>query len=347
MAPRTVTRDQLAGAARAALGGGRRLKELDRLAGGTRKGVYRLTMDDATTAIAYLWEASENYWPETQWGEDDADPFTPGYGLDLFEAARTRLDALGLRVPELYLVDRDRTHYPADIAILEDFPGEDLMDFLARDPRAAEPTMARLADGLEAMRSYRAPAYGSVALVDGGGRSRGTSCEAVALEFGLRCLVDAAARDPRAESARDQLEERLHMLAASVRPRAEYSVVHGELGLDHVMVDRKGRPVIIDIEDLMYFDVEWEHVFFRIRLHGDYPRVAVDGLDEDRLALYMLIQRLSLTAGPLRLLESDFPRKDFMRDIAEHNLSEALAWITDPTSPARTACCARGCWTRG
>ena len=339
MAPRTVTRDQLADAAAAALGGGRRLTELERLTGGTRKGVYRLTMDDATTAIAYLWEASENFWPETEWDEDDADPFAPGYGLDRFEAARTRLDSLGLRVPELYLVDRDRAYYPADIAILEDFPGGDLEGFLARDPRAAAPTMARLAEDLEAMRNHRAPAYGSVALIDGGAESHAESCEADALAFGLRCLADAAARDARIASARDQLDEILHTLAAAVRPRAEYSVVHGELGLDHVMVDREGLPVIIDIEDLMYFDVEWEHVFLRIRLHRDYPLVAVDGLDEARMALYMFIQRLSLTAGPLRMLESDFPDKDFMRDIAEHNLGEALAWIANPADPIRTACC--------
>lgn len=47
-------------AARAALGGGRRLEAVERLAGGSRKGVYRLTMDDTTTVIGYLWEDSEN-----------------------------------------------------------------------------------------------------------------------------------------------------------------------------------------------------------------------------------------------------------------------------------------------
>jgi hypothetical protein len=117
MAPRIVRRDQLAGAAKAALGGGRRLEGVERLAGGTTKGVYRLAMDDATTAIAYLWDDSENYWPATQWDGDLADPFSPfvpGAALDLFEAARARLDSLGLRVPALYLADRDRTHYPAD-----------------------------------------------------------------------------------------------------------------------------------------------------------------------------------------------------------------------------------------
>lgn len=342
MAPRTVTRDELAGAARAALGKSRHLERVERLRGGTSKGVYRLTMDDATTAIAYIWEASENYWPATQWDGDLADTFSSGGGLDPFEAGRARLDALGLRVPVLYLVDRDRTHYPADLAIVEDFPGEDLMEFLAREPQAAQPTLAHLGEALETMRRYRAPAYGKIALIDRGGTAQGSSCEEVALGFGLRCLDEAAVRDDRIENARALLEERLRSLATAVRPRAEYSVVHGELGFDHVLMDRDGWPVLIDIEDLRYFDVEWEHVFLRIRHHADYSYVAVDGLDEDRLALYMLVQRLSLTAGPLRLLESDFPDREFMRGIVEHNLHEALAWCATDAAP--TSCCSLQCW---
>jgi aminoglycoside phosphotransferase (APT) family kinase protein len=327
MAPRTVTSDHLAEAARAALGSGRRLDSVQRLAGGSRKGVYRLTMDDTTTVIAYLWESSENYWPAFDGDGDLADPFSAGVGLDLFEAAHARLASLGLRVPTVHLVDRDRTYYPADLAIVEDFPGEHLMDRLARDPQAAAPTMARLAEALAAMRRYPGPSYGKVALIDGGGASHGTSCEGAALDFALRCLAEAASRDQRIADAGNRLEERLRCLAAAVRPRTEYSVVHGELGLDHVMVDPDGNPVLIDIEDLMYFDVEWEHVFLRIRLHGDYDRLAVDGLDDDRLALYMLAQRLSLTAGPLRLLDGDFPNRAFMQGIAEFNLNQALELI--------------------
>ncbi|MFJ8113393.1 phosphotransferase family protein [Streptomyces sp. NPDC096132] len=329
MAPRTVTRDHLAGAARAALGGGRRLETVERLAGGTRKGVYRLTMDDATTAIAYLWEASENYWPAAEGDDDRTDPFSPGSGLDLYEAAHARLESLGLRVPEVHLTDRDRARYPADLAILEDFPGEDLLDLLNRDPHTAEPTMARLAEGLAAMGSHRGPSFGKVGLIDAGGVSRGTSCEEAALDFGLYCLAEAASRDRRIAEASDRLEERLHELVAAVRPRAEYSVVHGELGLDHVLVDRDGNPVLIDTEDLMYFDAEWEHVFLRLRHpEGHYRRLAVEGLDEDRLALYTLTQRLSLTAGPLRLLEGDFPDRAFMQEIAEHHGNEALALVS-------------------
>lgn len=327
MVLRAATREQLASAARDALGAGRRLEAAQRIAGGSKKGVYRLVMDDATTAIAYLWDDAENYWPTAEGDDDLTDPFSPGLGLDLFEAAHARLDALGVRVPAIRLVDRDGTHCPADLAIVEDLPSENLEELLARDRSAAAPVMARLGEALEAMRRHRAPGYGKVAVIEAGGTSRGTSCEDVVLERARRDLAEVASRDPRIAAAREHLEERLLALAAAVRPRSQYAVVHGELGPDHVLVDPDGSPVVIDIEGTMYFDVEWEHVFLQIRLHDAYEPLAADGLDEDRLALYMLAQRLSLTAGPLRLLDGDFPDRSFMAGIAEHNLKQALELI--------------------
>ncbi|MFF9093989.1 phosphotransferase family protein [Streptomyces sp. NPDC014802] len=320
-----MTRERLAGVARAALGGGRRLEAVERVAGGSKKGVYRLVMDDATTAIAYLWDDAENYWPAAEGDGDLADPLAHGLGLDLFVAAHARLDALGVRVPALRLVDRDGDHGPAGLAVVEDVPGENLERLLARDPRAAAPVLARLGEALDAMRHHRAPAYGKVALVEKGLTSRGTSCEDVVLGHALRDLAEAAARDPRVAAARDRLEARLLGLSAAVRPRpAAFSLVHGELGPDHVLVDADGSPVLVDIEGALYFDVEWEHVFLRIRLGDHYAPLAADGLDEDRLALYTLAQRLSLTAGPLRLLDGDFPHRAAMAGIAEHNLRQAL-----------------------
>ena len=45
------------------------------------------------------------------------------------------------------------------------------------------------------------------------------------------------------------------------------------------------------------------------------------------MALYTLAMRLSLVAGPLRLLDGDFPDRAFMLEIVEHNLREALALL--------------------
>ncbi|MEV6399418.1 hypothetical protein AB0M39_32300 [Streptomyces sp. NPDC051907] len=110
-------------------------------------------------------------------------------------------------------------------------------------------------------------------------------------------------------------------------PRAEYGLIHGELGPDHVLVDADGRAVLIDIEQTMHFDVEWEHVFLRLRFGDRYAALAQSGLDPQRLDLYLLAMRLSLVAGPLRLLDGDFPDRDFAQGIAEHNLQQALALL--------------------
>jgi aminoglycoside phosphotransferase (APT) family kinase protein len=124
--------------------------------------------------------------------------------------------------------------------------------------------------------------------------------------------------------ARERLEERLREVAAAVQPRAEYSVMHGELGLGHVLVDRGGVPALIDVEQMLYFDVEWEHAFMRNIFGDDYPQVAVPDLDEDRLAFYTRAEHISLTAGPLRLLDGDYPNRAFMQRIIEYNLGQAL-----------------------
>jgi hypothetical protein len=315
--------------ARAALGAEHRLVDVARLRGGSKKGVYRLTLDDETTAIVYIWDDAENYWPITHGGADDdlADPFSAASGIGLFEAAHRHLDSLGIRTPRIRLTDHSRTYYPADVAVVEDVPGENLETLLGRDPRGVHSTMALLASVLGAMQSEHSHRFGKVALLDEGGVSEGSSCEQVVLDRALVDLDEAASRDIRIASSRAGLEDALRTMAIAVSPRAQHGLVHGELGPDHVLVDRDGQPVLIDIEGLMFFDVEWEHAFLRLRFGEHYEPLDRGGLDEERLTFYTLAMRLSLVAGPLRLLDGDFPDRDFMLGIAEYNLQQALNFL--------------------
>ncbi|MEU4495993.1 phosphotransferase [Streptomyces sp. NPDC023998] len=326
---RLVTRDHLEGVARAALGTEHRLVGVSRLRGGSKKGVYRLTFDDDSTAIAYIWDDAENYWPTTGADEADshADPFSPASGIELFEAAHRHLDALGVRTPRIRLADQSRKHYPADVAVVEDVPGDNLETLLRQDPRSVEATMAQLAEALGAMQRHQGPRFGKVALIDNGGTSEGSSCEQVVLDRALNDLTEAASRDTRITHSRHRLVNVVRELAAAVRPRSQYGLIHGELGPDHVLVDRHGQPVLIDTEGLMFFDAEWEHAFLRLRFGDHYRWLNSGDLDEERLTFYTLAMHLSLVAGPLRLLDGDFPDRDFMVGIAEHNLRQALAFL--------------------
>jgi hypothetical protein len=177
------------------------------------------------------------------------------------------------------------------------------------------------------MHRHQAEHYGRVDLLERGGSGSGISCERRVLDRALRDLQEAVGRDGRIAAAGTALRDRLQELADRVRPRREHGLIHGELGPDHVLIDTDGHPVLIDIEGLMYFDVEWEHVFLQLRFGERYAALSRPGLDPRRLDLYMLAMRLSLVAGPLRLLDGDFPDRVLMRGIAEHNAKEALALL--------------------
>jgi hypothetical protein len=307
---------------RAALGTGRDVSATERLRGGTKKGVYRLTLDDTSTVVLYVWSSAENYWPARQ--NDIADPFSDASGIDLFEAADAHLRALGVRTPDVYLVDSGGVHHPDEVALVEDVRGGTLAALLRHDPDRAAPVLAELATTLRRMARDRSDEVGKLAAVDAGLPAVGGSCERMVLERALTDLAWAAPRDERIAAVRGRVEGTLREWAADVRPRTAYSLVHGELGPDHVMVDEHDRPVLIDIEGTMFFDVEWEHAFLRMRFGEHYRRFDTSGLDDRRLRFYALARHLSLVAGPLRLLDGDFPDRRFLFDIIGHHVRSVL-----------------------
>ncbi|WP_246075445.1 phosphotransferase [Nonomuraea terrae] len=326
---RFAEREELTGLVRDALG--RRLVAVERLRGGTSKGVYRLTLDDAPSVVLYVWSDEEDFWTRTAGDRDELRQRGEGAergsggrspevsGVRLFEAAHARLADLGVRVPRLYFADGSGRRYPGEVALVEDVRGGTL------EAQMTGPAMGRLAEGLAVMARCRSPQHGKVALVENGRGDPRPASQRV-LEWALRDLAEAASRVERIREIRGRLADDLGQMAAGLRPRESHGLIHGELGPDHVLIDEHGEPVLIDIEGTMYFDVEWEHVFLRLRFGPHYGRLRVEGLDEARMRFYRLAQHLSLVAGPLRLLDGDFPDRESMMGIVRHHLAEVLAW---------------------
>ncbi len=303
-------------------GSARRVVALDRLTGGTKKGVYRLRLDDGTTAILYSWAAEENYWPATQGKPDN--PFADATGAELFAASHAALSAAGARVPRLDLLDRTGRYLDADLALLEDVGSVTLEALLEKDPEAAAGPLAALGDALRRMHTTVGPRYGKVAEVNGGGDLEQRPTEDVIVDRALRDLAAASRRDDRLAAAHDRIAERVHALREVVTARQTYVLVHGELGPDHVFVPPSGEAVLIDIEGLAYFDVEWEHAFLQLRFGPAYAALRPVELDADRLELYRFAQMLSLIEGPLRIAATDFPDRQWMLDLAEWNITKTL-----------------------
>ena len=322
-----ATKEQLSGLVTEVFGTDRSIVAATRLPNGSKKGVYRLALDDATTAIVYIWDPAEDYWHDVQGAEhaDPADTFSHASGLDLFEAAARRLDSLGVRCPRLWFADRSRSLYPADVAVVEDIRGGTLEALLERDPDTAREPLAVLAQALRRMHDHPAPRFGKVAVVEQGLPVNGESGAHVILGRALADVEEAAGRDDRMRAGRSALIETLHDLASRVTAPPRVGLIHGELGPDHVLVAADGAPVLIDIEGVAYFDIEWEHVFVRMRFDRRYAPLSRDDLDPDRMRLFQLAMHVSLVAGPLRIATGDHPQAAWFRDLAAHHAGLALA----------------------
>src|ERR1022692_4623304 len=200
--------ENLAGIVRAAFGPGRRLAAVDRLRGGSKKGVYRLTLDNGATVIGYLWNEAENYWPDARREADQshadqshADPFSDASGAGLFEASHAYLDGLGVRVPQVYLLDRSRAAYPADIALVEDVRGESLETRLERGLPGADQALARLGAAVSLMHQQRGPRFGKLAYVIGSAAGQDGSAQDGSAEDGSAACQDGAAQGGAAQDA--------------------------------------------------------------------------------------------------------------------------------------------------
>lgn len=248
--------------------------------------------------------------------------FAHASGIGRFEACGHHLREAGVRIPRTYLLDRSQAIYPADIVLAEDIRGGTLETLLETDPRGAVLAMRRLGEMLMSMWHQRADRIGSVA--GPANDPAAPAGEQVVLDRALRHLARAADRVPRIAGARPRLDGRLRALASAIRPRAQHALIHGELGPDHVLIDEAGQPVIIDIEGAMYFDVEWEHAFLRLRFGRHYEWLRMSGLDQRRMRLYSLALDLSLIEGPLRLLDGGYPDREEMLAIAGWAVERAL-----------------------
>ncbi|WP_433249337.1 phosphotransferase family protein [Streptosporangium sp. CA-135522] len=306
-------------------GGGRRLAALDRLTGGSKKGVYRLRLDDETTAILYVWATGENYWPPSPTVPDD--PFTDASGAELFATNHAALAAAGVRTPRLLMLDRDGRYLEADVALVEDVGAVKLEELMEHDPAAAAMPLSTLGDALRRMHTTLGPKYGKLAAITRGKAPQTRRTEDIIVDRALGHLDAAATRDARLADAHDRIAGHVRHLRGVVTARETYGLVHGELGPDHVLVTPAGEPVMIDFEGLAYFDVEWEHAWLQMRFGDAYPVLRPVDLDPHRLELYRYAQVLSLIEGPLRIADTDFPNRQWMLDLAEWNITKALAVV--------------------
>ncbi|WP_297423863.1 hypothetical protein [Clostridium sp.] len=123
------------------------------------------------------------------------------------------------------------------------------------------------------------------------------------------------------------LINKIRELYDNVKPRNDYTFIHGELGPNHVFVDENLHTYLIDIESAMFFDAEYEHSFLQFRFGECYKYFNEDNLDLDRLKFYKMHLHISCLSGALELKEKSYPDMNDVNDMIKYNSKQVLNFI--------------------
>lgn len=292
-----------------------------KLHGGAQKVVYRIDCDNGFSCLLYVWDISLNYFQEEIENEDI---HRQSYGSQLFENNNKYLTEQGIRTPALYTINKERLRYPFDYALVEYIRGDPAETYFHHvDSHVRQSLFERIGDMLRRMHTNERRFYGKVYSRD----INESPCHLPQLVNAEKQLAYASQYIDGLRNNQGKLLDALDKLESAIKPRTTYRYIHGELGPDHILVNEKLEPYLIDIEGAQFFDIEHEHSFLEFRFGQFYSYMKNDCLDHSRILFYKLHHHLSLASGGLKLLHRGFPNQTFAKGLAEYHSKCALQFL--------------------
>ncbi|MFA9456316.1 phosphotransferase [Halalkalibacter sp. AB-rgal2] len=289
--------------------------------GGAQKVVYRIQCSNGFSCVLYVWDLTKNYFKEEKEIENITEQ---SFGSDLFELNNMYLTQRGIRTPSLYNLNKERSRYSFDYALVEYVNGHTAEDYFHHsDSTVQDKLFQRLGNMLTNMHANESSTYGKA-------NHRGINskpCHQLKTENAKRQLFYASQHMDSIQANHSKLLDTLYELESRIEPRSRYGFIHGELGPDHVLVNDKLEPYLIDIEGAGFFDIEHEHSFLDFRFRNFYRFLKNDTLDPNRMLFYRFHHHISLTSGGLKLLHRGYPDQKFAKRLAAHHSQCALNFI--------------------
>lgn len=301
-------------------GAGYFVNDVKNMHGGAQKVVYKVECTNRFICMLYVWDLSMNYFQQEIEKQHESER---SYGSELFELNNAYLCQQGINTPALYYLNKEKNRYAFDYALVEYIEGQDISNFMYADSAAQDHVFGSLGAMLSRMHGMENPSYGKLNNV----RNGTDKCHMQNLDNAKVQLEYAANHIAEIGSQQGRLLDKLNELESNIKPRARYGYIHGELGPDHVFVNKKLEPYLIDIEGAMFYDIEYEHSFLVLRFGEHYRFLKNENLDRSRMLFYKLYHHISCTAGGLKLLHRGHPNKKLAKEIADYNYRSALKFI--------------------
>ncbi|WP_241781809.1 phosphotransferase [Paenibacillus sp. DMB5] len=296
---------------------------VSRMHGGAQKVVYKVDCTNGFSSVLYVWDLSMNFFQQ----EIEQNTINAGsYGSGLFASSNRFLKEHSIRTPALYDLNNDRTDYTFDYALVEYIDGQKAEAYFSHpDPEVKEHVLQQVGTLVTAMHNIKRNTFGAP---EQHRNVRKTGqCHLMLQDNAKLQLAYAVQYIDLINTNKEKLLDKLDELAARIGPRTEYGLIHDELGPDHLLVNERLEPYLIDIEGVRFFDIEHEHSFLEFRFGEYYRYLQNDSLDPDRMRFYRFHHHIALISAGLKLLHRGYPDQQFSRNLSRYHTELAMRYI--------------------
>lgn len=269
---------------------------MERILGGAQKGTYKIVCTNQFTFVLYIWDESCSYFVNS-----NSEGFTSNSATH-FKINQNILKVNGISTPDIYNVDISKSKYAFEYAFVEYIKGSELEVLLYNDKQITNEMLFDLRNNIEKMHGIKNDYVGDLLH----SKNIDFRCEDY-IQNELSKELDYLFNNyEKINKMEDRIITVSNMLYQKIESRKEYSLIHWELGPNHVMVNESNKTFLIDIEGMKYFDLEYEHSFLELRFGDYYKYLKRNDLDENRMLFYRFYHHISCIAGAHQLLKNDY-----------------------------------------
>lgn len=292
------------------------LDTMERMLGGAQKYTYLAKCTNGFAFVIYQWGEDTTYF------EDNGDSaMFCSSSAELFQKNNDLMRTHGVLTPKLFYMDRSRSTCDYDYAFVEYIDGHDMDYIMENEPDRLQKVIESLNKNIDKLHSIKNEVAGQI------GRMQTSDFDILSYELeGMRANSSYLQENDK-DYAKMYLQvvEKAAACVEKLEKRKEYTFTHGELGPNHVIVDKDDNAYLIDIEGAKYYDVEQELSFLDMRF--DKKIRTVDNEDnETRMLFYLIGHCLSNMRGAIELKQKGYYDMDDVNGMIDffHDQVEAL-----------------------
>lgn len=272
------------------------LTSMERILGGAQKYTYLAKCTNGFEFVIYQWDKSKTYFENN--GENAV--FCSSSST-LFQRNNELMRKHGVLTPKLFYIDRSRFECDYEYAFVEYISGHDMDYIIEKEPERLQEILKSLSNSIDRLHNIKSEVAGQV------GRMQDFDFDIISFELEDIHQNSSYLQEYDKEYADlyVQVEAKATECVGKLEKRKEYTFIHGELGPNHVIVDKDNNAYLIDIEGARFYDVEEELSFLDIRFNKMLKKVE-NTVDEQRMYFYYIGHCLGNLRGAVELKQKGY-----------------------------------------